>query len=148
MPTTDEDIIRDMLHRYTDHVRPPVSIATEVAARQRHRERRRIVSLTATGAALGAAAGVIAVVPGHSSTPPSAAASRTPAVNSSPAPAVNSKLVSLAALIIKASSGPLQGNASLIIRTQIEGGIPPQVSYNLYTDSGAFYGGGDKSSLM
>jgi hypothetical protein len=152
LPATDEDIIRDLLHRYTDHVRPPASIATEVAARQRHRDRRRIVSLTAAGAALGAAAGVIAVVPGHSSTPPSAAptgsASRTPAVRPSQPPTVNSKLMSLAALIIKASGGPLPGNASLIIRTQIEGGIPPQVSYNLYTDSGAYYAGGDKPSLM
>jgi hypothetical protein len=49
---------------------------------------------------------------------------------------------------ITADSGPLPGNASLIIRTQIDGSIPPQVSYNLYVDSGAFYGGGDKKSLM
>jgi hypothetical protein len=67
MPATDEDIIRDLLHRYTDHVRPPASIAAEVAARQRRRDRRRVVSLAATGAALGTAVGVIAVVPGHSS---------------------------------------------------------------------------------
>ena len=73
MPATDEDIIRDLLHRYTDHVHPPASIATEVAARQRRRERRRrAVSLAATGAALGTAAGVIAVVPGHSSPAPAA----------------------------------------------------------------------------
>jgi hypothetical protein len=73
MPATDEDIIRDLLHRYTDHVHPPASIATEVAARQRRRERRRrAVSLAATGAALGTAAGVIAVVPGHSSLAPGA----------------------------------------------------------------------------
>ena len=70
MPATDEDIIRDLLHRYTDHVRPPASIAAEVAARQRRRDRRRVVSLAATGAALGTAAGVIAVVPGHSSPAP------------------------------------------------------------------------------
>jgi hypothetical protein len=62
----DEDIIRDLLHRSTDHVRPAASIATEVAARQRRRERRRVVSFGATAAALGTAAGVIAVVPGHS----------------------------------------------------------------------------------
>jgi hypothetical protein len=73
MPATDEDIIRDLLHRYTDHVHPPASIATEVAARQRRREhRRRAVSLAATGAVLGTAAGVIAVVPGHSSPAPAA----------------------------------------------------------------------------
>ena len=65
MPATDEDIIRDLLHRYTDHVRPSASIATEVATRQRRQDRRRVVSLAATGAALGTAAGVIAVA-GHS----------------------------------------------------------------------------------
>ena len=70
MPVTDEDIIRDLLHRYTDHVRPPASMATEIAARQRRRDRRRrAVSLAATGAALGTAAGVVAVAPGHSSAP-------------------------------------------------------------------------------
>ena len=70
MPATDEDIIRDLLHRYTDHVHPPASITTQVVARQRRRDRRRIVSLAATGAAVGTAAGVIAVVPGHSSRAP------------------------------------------------------------------------------
>lgn len=71
MPATDEDIIRDLLHRYTDQVCPPASIATGVVARQRRRDRRRrIVSLAATGAALGTAASVIAVVPGHSSPAP------------------------------------------------------------------------------
>jgi hypothetical protein len=78
MTATDEDIIRDLLHRYTDHVRPPVSIATEVAARQRHRDRRRrVVSLAAVGAALGTAAGVVAVIPGHSTPVPSASSGGT-----------------------------------------------------------------------
>jgi hypothetical protein len=71
MPATDEDIIRDLLHRYTDNVRPPASIATEVVARQHRQDRRRrVLSLAATGAAVGTAAGVIAVVPGHSSPAP------------------------------------------------------------------------------
>jgi hypothetical protein len=65
MPVTDEDIIRDLLHRYTDHLQPPDSIATQVAARRLRLHRRRVASLTATGAALATAAGVIAVVPGH-----------------------------------------------------------------------------------
>jgi hypothetical protein len=60
---------------------------------------------------------------------------------------VTSKLVSLAAMI-KASGGTLPGDASLVIRTQTIDGKSPDVSYNLYTDSGAFYGGGDKKSLM
>jgi len=70
MPAIDEDIVRDLLHRCTDHVHPPASIATAVAARQRRRDRRRVVSLAATGAALGTAAGVIAFVPGRTPTAP------------------------------------------------------------------------------
>jgi len=68
--------------------------------------------------------------------------------NPQPAAPAGSSPLRLLAAHITASSGPLPGNASLIIRTQTEGSIPPQVSYNLYTDSGAFYGGGDKKSLM
>ena len=71
MPAIDEDIVRDLLHRYADQVRPPASIATVVAARQRRRDRRRrVASVAAAGAALGTAAGVIAVVPGVTSPAP------------------------------------------------------------------------------
>jgi hypothetical protein len=70
MPGTDEDIIRDLLHHYTDHIHPAASIATAVAARQRRRDRRRVMSLAAATAAAGTAAGVIAVAPGHSSRAP------------------------------------------------------------------------------
>jgi hypothetical protein len=65
MPATDEDIIRDLLHSCTEHVRPPASITSGVVARQRRRDRRRRVgSLAATGLALGAVAGgVIALAP-------------------------------------------------------------------------------------
>jgi hypothetical protein len=66
MPGTDEDVIRDLLHCYTDHVQPAASIATAVVGRQRRRDRRRVMSLAAAGAAVGTAAGVIAVVPSHS----------------------------------------------------------------------------------
>ena len=66
MPATDEDIIRDLMHRYTDDVYPSASIATGVAARQRQRDRRRrAASLAVTGAALGTAAGVIVIAPGQ-----------------------------------------------------------------------------------
>jgi hypothetical protein len=83
MPAIDEDIVRDLLHRYTDQVRPPAAIATEVVARQRRRDRRRVVSLAAAGAAVGTAAGVIAFVPGHSSPAtgrPGASAGGQPAI--------------------------------------------------------------------
>jgi hypothetical protein len=63
MPLTDEDIVRDLLHRYTEDVQPDGSVAAQVALRQRRREiRRRAGSAIAAGAALGVAAGVIAVV--------------------------------------------------------------------------------------
>jgi hypothetical protein len=70
MPAIEEDIIRDLLHRYTDHVFPAAFIASEVAARQHRRDRRRVVSLAATTAALGTAMGVTAVAPWHSSPAP------------------------------------------------------------------------------
>ena len=70
MPVTDEDILRDLLHRCTGHLQPPDSIATQVAARQLRLHRRRVASLTAAGAALATAAGVIAAVAGHASRAP------------------------------------------------------------------------------
>lgn len=64
MPATDEDIVRDLLHRCTADVYPDVLIAAGVAARQRRRaRRRRAVSAVAAGAALGTAAGLVALVP-------------------------------------------------------------------------------------
>jgi hypothetical protein len=99
------------------------------------------------GTGIGAATAAVAVVLVATSTPRSAApGSVTPTGSTAQAPAVDSKLVTLAALI-KSSGGSLPGNASLVIRTQAETGVPVQVSYNLYADNGAFYGGGDKSSL-
>ncbi|HET9966743.1 MAG TPA: hypothetical protein VFQ68_00825 [Streptosporangiaceae bacterium] len=95
-------------------------------------------------AAAAAAAAAIALVAAPAPRP-AGAAGRAGAV--AQAPPVTSKLVSLAALI-KASGGTLPGDASLVIRTQTIDGKSPDVSYNLYTDSGAFYGGGDKKSLM
>jgi hypothetical protein len=91
--------------------------------------------------AVAAAAAAIALV----ATPAPRPAGAAGAV--AQAPPVTSKLASLAALI-KASGGTLPGDASLVIRTQTIDGQSPDVSYNLYTDSGAFYGGGDKKSLM
>jgi hypothetical protein len=96
--------------------------------------------------AIAAAAAAIALV----ATPTPRSAGPRPAGTAgavSQAPPVTSKLVSLAALI-KASEGAPPGNASLVIRTQTIDGKAPEVSYNLYADSGAFYGGGDRKSLM
>jgi hypothetical protein len=87
MPLTDEDIVRDLLHRYTADVHPDASVATTVAARQRRREvRRRAGSAVAAGAALGVAAAVIAIVPDRSHGPGGATwtAGGTPAASARP----------------------------------------------------------------
>jgi hypothetical protein len=64
MPSTDEDVLRAAMRRCTEDVRAPASIAAQVVSHQRRRARRgRILTLTATTAALAAAAGVVALVP-------------------------------------------------------------------------------------
>ncbi len=64
MPSTDEDVLRAVMRRCTEDVQAPASIAARVVSHQRRRARRgRILTLTATTAALGTAAGVVALVP-------------------------------------------------------------------------------------
>jgi hypothetical protein len=95
------------------------------------------------GAGLGsiaAAALVIAVT----ATPPPAPSTGTG--SASQAQAVQSPLISLVSSIT-ASSSTLPGDASLVIRTQTIGERPSEVSYNLYTDSGEFYGGDSMKTL-
>jgi len=94
------------------------------------------------GAGIGAVAAAAAIALVATPSPRPAA----PAGAASQAPAVKSKLVSLAALI-KATSGSLPGNASLVIRTQTIGSKPPEVTYNLYTDSGDYYVTDTESAL-
>ena len=113
--------------------------AIGLRARQRHRRGLVLRGATAAGAAVLAAGGLFAAVHGTGGT----AAGTT----ASPAPAVKSKLMSLAALI-KARSGPLPGNASLVIEKQVIGGRLMQVGYGLYTDSGDLYSGDDKQTLV
>jgi hypothetical protein len=83
------------------------------------------VGIGVIGAAAVAVAAV-AVVPADSSPP-----SKAPVV-------VDSELVTLANNV-KASSAPLTGDASLVVRTQTRPSGPPYVTYNLYTDSGEIY---------
>jgi hypothetical protein len=98
------------------------------------------------GAGIGAlAAAAAAVVAITSTSPPVAPSGGTPA--SSQAPVVQSELMTLVANLTTTNS-QLPGNASLIIRTQTIGDRSSDASYNLYTDDGAYYVGGDKMSLM
>jgi hypothetical protein len=117
--------------------------AIGLRARQRHRRGLALRGATAAGAAVLAAGGLLAAVHGTGGTAAGTAAGPT----ASRAPAVNSKLMSLAALI-KSRSGPLAGNASLVIEKQVTGGKPMQVVYGLYTDSGHMYSGDDKQTLV
>jgi hypothetical protein len=112
--------------------------AIGLRARQRHRRGLALRGATAAGAAVLAAGGLFAAVHGTGGTAAGTIAST--------APAVKSKLISLAALI-KARSGPLPGNASLVVEKQVIGGKLMQVGYGLYTDSGDLYSGDDKQTL-
>jgi hypothetical protein len=101
MPATDEDILRDLMHRCTDGVHPPASITTRVVTRQRRRQRRgRALSIAATGAALGTAAGVVAIAPGqapHVTRGTQSAVDTQPAVKLTAAQRVLYRLSSVAA---------------------------------------------------
>ena len=119
--------------------------AIGLRARQRHRRGLAVRGATAAGAAVLAAGGLFAAVHGTGGTAAGSTASAAGA-KTSHAPAVGSRLVSLAALI-RASDRNLPGNASLVIRTQKGAPSPGNVTYDLYTDSGAYYGANDKQGL-
>jgi hypothetical protein len=114
----------------------------------RPRNRRGIVGTwgkVGIGAGIGAVAAGVAVALVATSTPQPAA----PGGSASPrakVPVVNSQLVTLAA-VIKASSGNLPGNASLVIQTDVGAPSPGNVTYNLFTDSGAYYGANNKRGI-
>ena len=97
MPRTDEDILRAVMRRCTEDVLAPASIAAQVVSHQRRRDRRgRIVTLTATTAALGTAAGVVALVPHQAALRPGAHPAR-PAITLTAAQRTLYRLSSVAA---------------------------------------------------
>jgi hypothetical protein len=96
MPRTDEDILRAVMRRCTEDVHAPASIAAQVVSHQRRRARRgRILTLTATTAALGTAAGVVALVPRQAQSP--GAAPTRPAITLTAAQRTLYRLSSVAA---------------------------------------------------
>lgn len=121
----------------------PAAVAGLSRARGR-RKRVGTLGKLGIGAGISAVAAAAAIVLAATPAPRPAAPTGSA---SSPAPAVTSPLVILAAHIT-ADSGPLPGNASLIIKAQAIGGQRPDVVYSLYTDSGALYAGDDKATLM
>ncbi|MFC6080154.1 hypothetical protein [Sphaerisporangium aureirubrum] len=99
--------------------------------------------------AVAAAAAIGVVAPSTSRpAPPAGAASQAPAAQApaAQAPAADIKLVSLVT-DIKASDDPLTGDASLVVRNQTIDSRPPDVTYNLYTDSGEYYVTDTESAL-
>jgi len=119
--------------------------AIGLRARQRHRRSLALRGATAAGAAVLAVGGVVAAVHGAGGAATGTTAS-APAAKASQTPVVNSKLVSLAAFV-RASSGNLPGNASLVIQTDVGAPSPGNVTYNLFTDGGAYYGANNKKNL-
>jgi hypothetical protein len=62
MPSIDEDILRDLLHRGTDDLHAPAGVTTAVVAGQRRRQQRqRALGLGAAGVAGGVAVALVAV---------------------------------------------------------------------------------------
>jgi hypothetical protein len=115
MPSTDEDILRAVMRRCTEEVHAPASIAAQVVSRQRRRERRgRILTLTATTAALGTAAGVVALVPRQAAPNPGAHPSR-PAITLTAAQRTLYRLSSLAA-----TAPPGQGQGRYVVMREIQ----------------------------
>jgi hypothetical protein len=126
----------------------PAQVPGVVPLRKAHNRRRGTVGTlrkVGIGAGIGAvAAGVaVALVATSTAQPATPARSASPA---SKAPAVNSELVTLAAAI-KASSGNLPGNASLVMQTDVGAPSPGNVTYSLYTDSGAYYVANNKQGI-
>ena len=103
-------------------------------SRARHRRRGTLVGVGAGIGAVAAAAALFVATSTPQHAAPAGRAAQAPAGNST----VNSKLMSLAAFVM-ASSRPLPGDASLIIRTQPTPAGPAEITYNLYTDRGAYY---------
>src|SRR5262249_13166604 len=65
MPATDEDLLRELMHRATDDLHAVPGVTEEIVTRHRRRHRRtRALGLTVTGAAAATAVGVVAAVSG------------------------------------------------------------------------------------
>ena len=63
MPSTDEDILRDLMHQSTSNLHLPAGVASTVLTRLRRRRlRNRAVSVGVTGVAAGAAVGLMAAL--------------------------------------------------------------------------------------
>jgi hypothetical protein len=113
MPRTDEDILRTVMRRCTEDLRPPASIAAQVVTRQRRHQRRgRILTLTVTTAALGTAAGVVALVPRQAAAGPGAHHT-SPAITLTAAQRTLYRLSSLAA-------GTSQGQGRYVVMREIQ----------------------------
>ncbi|GLY30961.1 hypothetical protein Kisp02_43260 [Kineosporia sp. NBRC 101731] len=122
-----------------DEMARSVPAGTVVRLRRPRRVRR--FAVTGLGALVASVAVVFAVVSTSSPTTPGG-----PVTGASASPVIESQLVALASRIT-AATAPASGDASLVIRSQKIGDGSAEVSYNLYTDAGDYYAGGDETSL-
>jgi hypothetical protein len=87
MPTTDEDVLRELLHRATDDLYPPPAVTADIVTRHRRRLRNtRILSMTTTSVAAAAVVAAMVVTrlgpsaPGHAQNPAALPATTLPPV--------------------------------------------------------------------
>ena len=91
MPITDEDVLRELLHRATDDVHAPSAVAAGIVTRHRRRLRStRILSITTTSVAAAAVLAAVVVTrvgppaPGHAQPPAALPSTDLPAVKLPP----------------------------------------------------------------
>ena len=114
MPRTDEDILRNLMYRCTEDVHAPASIAAQVVTRQRRRARRgKVISVAATSAALGTAAGVVALVPRPAAPGPGGQHPGRPAITLTAAQRTLYRLSSVAA-------GVPQGHGRYVVMSELQ----------------------------
>lgn len=85
MPKTDDDVLRELLHRATDDVHAPSAVAARIVARHHRRLRNtRILSITTTSVAAAAVVSAMVVTrvgpsaAGHAQRPAALPATKLP----------------------------------------------------------------------
>jgi hypothetical protein len=129
MPITDEDVLRELLHRAIDDVHAPSAVTAGIVTRHRRRLRNtRILSITTTSVAAAAVVATVVVTrvgpsaPGHARNPAALPATELPAVK---LPAVKLPPVKLTAvqvldqLSVAAADAP-QPAGRYIARTELD----------------------------